>query len=50
LTYVIFMLVSQWWMGSLQAPKKIQTPPTSAPAIESPSAPTSSEGPQTPIK
>jgi len=50
LTYVIFMLVSQWLMGSLQAPRKIQPPPASAPAIDSASAPTSSEGPQTPIK
>ena len=50
LTYVIFMLMSQWLMGSLQAPRKIQAPPTSAPAIESPSAPTSSEGPQSPVR
>ena len=50
LTYVIFMLLSQWMMGSVQAPRQIQAPPTSAPAIDSPSAPTSSEGPQTPVK
>jgi hypothetical protein len=50
LTYVIFMLLSQWMMGSHQAPRQIQAPPTSAPAIDSPSAPTSSEGPQTPTK
>jgi hypothetical protein len=50
LTYVISMLVVQWLMGSHQAPKQIQAPPTSAPAIESPSAPTSSEGPQSPLR
>jgi hypothetical protein len=50
LTYVIFMLMSQWFMGSLQAPRQIQPPPTSAPSIDSPSAPTSSEGPQTAVK
>jgi hypothetical protein len=50
LTYVIFMLVSQWLMGSLQAPRQIQSPPASAPSIESPSAPTSSEGPQSPLR
>ena len=50
LTYVIFMLLSQWLMGSLQAPRKIQAPPTSAPAIESPTAPTSSEGPHSPVR
>jgi len=50
LTYVIFMLVSQWLMGSLQATRQRQSPPTSAPAIDSPRVPTSSEGPQTPIK
>lgn len=49
-TYVIFMLMSQWLMGSLQAPRQIQPSQTSAPAIDSPSAPTSSEGPQTHIK
>jgi hypothetical protein len=50
LTYVIFMLVSQWLMGSLQAPRQIQSPPASAPSIGSPSAPTSSEGPQSPLR
>ena len=50
MTYVIFMLVSQWLMGSLQAPRQIQPSQTSAPAIDSPSAPTSSEGPQTHMK
>jgi hypothetical protein len=50
MTYVIFMLVSQWLMGSLQAPRQIQPPQTSAPEIDSPSAPTSSEGPQTHMK
>jgi hypothetical protein len=50
LTYVIFMLLSQWLMGILQAPRQIQPPQTSAPAIDSPIAPTSSEGPPTPIK
>jgi hypothetical protein len=50
LTYVIFMLLSQWMMGSLQAPRQIQAPPTSARTIDSPSAPTSSEGPQNPVK
>jgi hypothetical protein len=50
LTYVIFMLLSQWMIGSHQAPRQIQAPAMSAPAIDSPSAPTSSEGPQTPTK
>jgi len=46
-TYLVFMLLSQWLLGSLQAPSQIQAPQTSAPTIDSPSAPTSSEGPQT---
>jgi len=46
LTYLIFMLLSQWLMGSLQAPRQIQPPPTSTPTIDSPSVPTSSQGPQ----
>jgi len=50
LTYVISMLVVQWLLGSLQAPRKVQAPPTSASAIESPGAPTSNEGPQGPIR
>jgi len=50
LTYVIFMLLSQWMMRSLQEARQLQAPPTSAPAIDSPSALTSSEAPQTPIK
>jgi hypothetical protein len=50
LTYVIFMLLSQWMMGSFQTPRQNQAPPTSVAAIDSPSAPTSSEGPQTPVK
>ena len=49
-TYLIFMLLSQWLLGSLQAPRQIQAPPTSAPTIDSPSAPTSSEGPQSPVR
>ena len=49
-TYLIFMLLSQWLMGSLQAPRLIQPPPSSAPTIDSPPTPTSSEGPQNPIK
>jgi hypothetical protein len=49
-TYLIFMLFSQWLMGSLQAPRQIQPPPTSTPTIDAPSVPTSSERPQTPIK
>jgi hypothetical protein len=49
-TYLIFMLLSQWLLGSLQAPRQIQPPQTSAPTIDSPSAPTSSEGPQSPVR
>ena len=49
-TYLIFMLLSQWLMGSLQAPRQIQPPATSAPTIDSPSVPASSEGPQNPGK
>jgi hypothetical protein len=50
LTYMIFMLVSQWLIGGLQAPRQIQAPSTSAPPIDSPSVPTSSEGPPTAVK
>jgi hypothetical protein len=50
LSYVIFMLLSQWLMGSLQAPRQIQPPPTSAPTIDSPRTPTSSEGPHSPVR
>jgi len=49
-TYLIFMLLSQWLLGSLQAPRQIQPPQTSGPAIDSPRSPTSSEGPQTAVK
>ena len=50
LTYLIFMLVSQWLVGSLQAPRQIQPPSTSAPTIDSRNAPISSEKPQNPVK
>jgi hypothetical protein len=50
LTYLIFMLFSQWLMGSLQAPRQIQSTSTSARAIDSPPTPTSSERPQTAVK
>jgi hypothetical protein len=50
LTYLIFMLFSQWLMGSLQAPRQIQSPPTTARTFDSPPTPTSSEGPQTAVK
>jgi hypothetical protein len=50
LTYVIFMVLIQWMMGSPQAAKQTQAPPSSAAATDSPSAPTSSEGPQTAVK
>lgn len=49
-TYLVFMLLSQWLMGGLQAPRQIQPAPTSAPTNDSPPTPTSSHGPQTPIK
>ena len=49
-TYLIFMLISQWLMGSLQAPREIQPPATSTPTIDSPRAPTSSEGRQSPAR
>lgn len=50
LTYVIFMMVSQWLAGSFQAPRQVQSPPTSASPIVSPSVPTSGEGPQIAVK
>ena len=50
LTYLIFMLLSQWLMGSLQASRQIHPPPASTPTIDSPSAPASSEGTQNAIK
>jgi hypothetical protein len=49
-TYLIFMLLSQWWLSNMQAPSHIQPPPTSTPTIDSPSAPSSSDGPQTTVK
>jgi hypothetical protein len=49
-TYLIFMLLCQWLMGNLQAPRQIQPPPTSTPTIDSPSAPTSGEGAQSPVR
>jgi hypothetical protein len=45
LAFLFFMLVSQWLMVSLLAPKVVQPPPTSAPNTESPSAATSSTRP-----
>jgi hypothetical protein len=50
LTYVIFMLLGQWLMRGLEAPRGIQPPSTLAAAVDSPSTPTSSDGPQSPIK
>lgn len=47
LTYVIFMVLGQWLMGSVRAPRHIPTPPISALAIDSPSVPASSVGRQT---
>ena len=49
LTYLIFMLMGHWMMGSLQAPR-IQAPSTSAPPINSPSALTLSNGPKPAVK
>jgi len=49
-TYLIFMLLSNWLMGSLQVPREVQPPPTSAPTIDSASTLATSEGPQTPVK
>ena len=48
--YLIFMLLGQWLMGSLQAPTKTQPPQTSASTIDSPNPPASSEGPQSPVR
>ena len=50
LTYMVFMLIGQWLMGSLQAHRPIEPPPTSTPTIDSPSAPASSERPQSPVR
>ena len=50
LTYVIFMLLGQWMMASLQAPRQIQASPTSTARSISPNAPTSSEGSRTAVK
>lgn len=50
LTYVLSMLLVQWLLGSFQAPRRVPAPPTSASAIESPGAPTASEGPQGPVR
>jgi hypothetical protein len=49
-TYLIFMLLIQWLTGSLQVPSQTQSTRPSAATIESPNPPTSSEGPQSPIK
>jgi hypothetical protein len=43
LTCVIFILLSQWWIGSLQAPGEVQAPRTSAAPIDSPSVPALSD-------
>jgi hypothetical protein len=48
--YLIFMLLGHWLMGSVQAPGQIQAPPTSAPTIDSPSAPIPSDGLQSLVK
>ncbi len=45
LTYVIVMLLTQWFMGSVQTPKHGQSPPAEAPASDSPSVPIPREGP-----
>jgi hypothetical protein len=50
LTYVIFMLLGRSMMGSLQASRQTQPTVTSAPTIDSPSAPISSEGRQNLVK
>ena len=50
MTYLIFMLVSQWLMGNLQAPRRMHAPPTPAPTIDSPGTPASSGGSQNPVK
>jgi hypothetical protein len=44
LTYMVFMLIGQWLMGSLRTHRQIEAPPTSTPTIAS------SEGPQSPVK
>jgi hypothetical protein len=49
-TYLIFMLLIQWLMGSLQAPSQTQPTQSSAATIESPSPPTSNVGAKSPIK
>jgi hypothetical protein len=49
-TYLIFMLLIQWLMGSLQAPSQTQPTHSSAATIDSTNVPTPSEGPQSTIK
>jgi hypothetical protein len=44
LAYLIFMLFGHWLLGSVQAPRQIQPLPASAPTIDSPSAPLSTDG------
>jgi hypothetical protein len=47
----IFMLLSQWLMGSLQAPEQVQAPPNAAGPVHSSNVPASSdEGPLTSTK
>ncbi len=50
LTCVIFMLLSQWMMGEPSGAQRGASTPDLSPAIDSRSAPASSEGPQTPVK
>jgi hypothetical protein len=45
LTYLIFMLFSNWMMGSFQTPREAQSPPTSTLAMDSEHPPPSSETP-----
>jgi hypothetical protein len=49
LTYLIFMLLSQWMMTSSQAPR-MQAASASAPPITSPSAPPANDGPKRAFK
>ena len=44
MTFVIFIMLSQWLMGVLRRLDRLHSPPTPVPATESPSTPTSSEG------
>jgi hypothetical protein len=48
--YLIFMLLGHWLLGNVQAPGHIQPPLTSAPAIDSPSAPIPSDRLQNLVK